>query len=199
MPGGGLMPATSTVQDIRVPPSDADLRTALRRARRGDEDGFRLMYRAVQPGLLRFLRVLVGEDAEDVASETWLQVARDIDSFSGDVTDFRRWVVTIARNRATDLVRRQQRRPVVTEQLDTVQDLPSGDDTEIAVVASVSTEAALALIARLPRDQAQAVLLRVVLGFDANTAALVLGKRAGAVRTAAYRGLNKLNEMLRPT
>ena len=193
------MPATSTVQDIRVPPSDADLRTALRRARRGDEDGFRLMYRAVQPGLLRFLRVLVGEDAEDVASETWLQVARDIDSFSGDVTDFRRWVVTIARNRATDLVRRQQRRPVVTEQLDTVQDLPSGDDTEIAVVASVSTEAALALIARLPRDQAQAVLLRVVLGFDANTAALVLGKRAGAVRTAAYRGLNKLNEMLRPT
>lgn len=193
------MPATSTVQDIRVPPSDADLRTALRRARRGDEDGFRLMYRAVQPGLLRFLRVLVGEDAEDVASETWLQVARDIDSFSGDVTDFRRWVVTIARNRATDLVRRQQRRPVVTEQLDTVQDLPSGDDTEIAVVASVSTEAALALIARLPRDQAQAVLLRVVLGFDANTAAQVLGKRAGAVRTASYRGLNKLNEMLRPS
>ena len=193
------MPATSTVQDIRVPPPDADLRTALRHARRGDEDGFRLLYRAVQPGLLRFLRVLVGEDAEDVASETWLQVARDLDSFSGDVTDFRRWVVTIARNRATDLARRQQRRPVVTEQLDTVQDLPSGDDTEIAVVASVSTEAALALIATLPRDQAQAVLLRVLLGFDANTAALVLGKRAGAVRTAAYRGLNKLNEMLRPT
>ena len=193
------MPATSTVQDIRVPPSDPDLRTALRRARRGDEDGFRLMYRAVQPGLLRFLRVLVGEDAEDVASETWLQVARDLDSFSGDATDFRRWVVTIARNRATDLARRQQRRPVVTEQLDSVQDLPSADDTEVAVVASVSTEAALALIARLPRDQAQAVLLRVVLGFDANTAAQVLGKRAGAVRTASYRGLNKLNEMLRPS
>jgi RNA polymerase sigma-70 factor, ECF subfamily len=193
------MPATSTVQDIRVPPSDADLRTALRRARRGDEDGFRLMYRAVQPGLLRFLRVLVGDDAEDVASETWLQVARDIDSFSGDVTDFRRWVVTIARNRATDLARRQQRRPIATEQLDSVQDLPSGDDTEVAVVAAVSTEAALALIARLPRDQAQAVLLRVVLGFDANTAAEVLGKRAGAVRTVAYRGLNKLNEMLRAT
>lgn len=157
------------------------------------------MYRAVQPGLLRFLWVLAGEDAEDVASETWLQVARDLESFDGDVTDFRRWVVTIARHRATDLARRQQRRPMVTEQLDTVQDLPSGDDTEVAVVSSVSTEAALALIARLPRDQAQAVLLRVVLGFDANTAAQVLGKRAGAVRTASYRGLNKLNEMLRPT
>jgi RNA polymerase sigma-70 factor (ECF subfamily) len=51
-------------------------------------------------------------------------------------------------------------------------------------------------MARLPRDQAQAVL-RVVLGFDANTAAQVLGKRAGAARTAAYRGLNKLNDILR--
>src|SRR5690242_4950748 len=33
----------------------------------GDEDAFRIIYRAVQPGLLRYLTVLVGsEDAEDV-------------------------------------------------------------------------------------------------------------------------------------
>ena len=41
-----------------------------------DEDAFRVLYRTVQPGLLRYLRVLVGDDAEDVASEAWLQIAR---------------------------------------------------------------------------------------------------------------------------
>jgi RNA polymerase sigma-70 factor, ECF subfamily len=63
-------------------------------------------------------------------------------------------------------------------------------------VDAVATDAALALIARLPRDQAEAVLLRVVVGLDAKAAARVLGKRPGAVRTAAYRGLRKLAEYL---
>jgi len=44
-------------------------------------------------------RDLHGADAEDVASETWLQVARDISSFSGDWDKFRGWAVTIARHR----------------------------------------------------------------------------------------------------
>jgi RNA polymerase sigma-70 factor (ECF subfamily) len=40
------------------------------------------------------------------------------------------------------------------------------------------------------------VLLRVIMGLDATTAALVLGKRAGAVRTASYRGLRRLAALL---
>jgi len=40
------------------------------------------------------------------------------------------------------------------------------------------------------------VLLRVVVGLDAASAAEVLGKRSGAVRTAAYRGLKRLAERL---
>ena len=51
-------------------------------------------------------------------------------------------------------------------------------------------------IARLPQDQAEAVVLRVVMGLDAKTAADTLGKRPGAVRTAAHRGLKKLAELL---
>src|SRR5437763_5649674 len=76
------------------------LDTALRRACAGDEDAFRSLYRDIQPRLLRYLRALVGADAEDVASETWLQVARDLHTFSGDWDGFRGWVTTIARHRA---------------------------------------------------------------------------------------------------
>jgi RNA polymerase sigma-70 factor (ECF subfamily) len=50
---------------------------------------------------------------------------------------------------------------------------------------------------RLPIDQAEAVMLRAVLGLDVAAAAKVLSKRPGAVRMAAHRGLRRLAERLR--
>lgn len=64
------------------------------------------------------------------------------------------------------------------------------------MLESISTQWAIAQIARLPPDQAEAVLLRVVVALDGPAAARVLGKRPGAVRTAAYRGLRRLAEQL---
>ncbi|NBH07734.1 hypothetical protein GTY80_31435 [Amycolatopsis sp. SID8362] len=69
-------------------------------------------------------------------------------------------------------------------------------DTAGAAVDAIGTDAALALIAKLPRDQAEAIMLRAVTGLDAPAAAKVLSKRPGAVRTAACRGLRTLAEQL---
>ncbi len=171
----------------------ADLTAAIAAAANGSEEAFRLLYRDIQPRVLRYLRTLVGDDAEDVASETWLNVARDLKSFQGDLDSFRGWVATIARNRATDHLRRVSRRPkpasVTAEELIY---FAASDDTAGQALDAVSTDVALRLIAGLPRDQAEAVLLRVVMGLDAKSAGQVLGKRPGAVRTASYRGLRKL-------
>lgn len=172
--------------------ADSPLNGALAAARKGDEDAFRVLYRELQPALLRYLGVLVGGDAEDVASDAWLQIARDLGKFRGDVDGFRGWATTIARNRAMDHLRARQRRPVVHGTVDDAAEPAGPDDTAQAAVDSVATDAALALIATLPRDQAEAVLLRVVVGLDAKAAAQVLGKRPGAVRTAAHRGLRAL-------
>jgi RNA polymerase sigma-70 factor, ECF subfamily len=170
-----------------------DLTAELRRALDGDQEAFRLLYRDVQPRLLRYLGALVGDDAEDVASETWLQVARDLDRFSGDYDGFRGWVATIGRNRAADHLRRARRRPsqapVTAEHMEL---WAASDDTAVSALESVSTDEAMRLIASLPQDQAEAVLLRVVLGLDAGAAGKVLGKRPGAVRTASYRGLRRI-------
>jgi RNA polymerase sigma-70 factor (ECF subfamily) len=172
---------------------DLDLAGAVGRAQDGDPEAFRALYRDTQPRLLRYLHTLVGDDAEDIASETWLQVTRDLAGFSGDYDGFRGWVATIARHRALDHLRYHARRPpaqpVPAEDLAT---RPAADDTAESALEALSTGAALALIATLPADQAEAVLLRAVLGLDAQTAATVLGKRPGAVRTAAYRGLRTL-------
>jgi len=174
------------------------LAAALAGALAGDEEAFRILYRGVHPGLLRYLRVLVGSDADDVASETWLQVCRDLASFSGDIAGFRAWCATVGRHRALDHIRRARRRPETVPDEGQLAALPDIADTETLAGDAIATERALALIATLPPDQAEAVLLRVVVGLDAGSAAQVLGKRPGAVRTAAYRGLRRLAGTMEP-
>lgn len=180
----------------RAEPNDQDLEQALRTAQGGDGEAFRLLYRDLQPRLLRYLRALVGTEAEDVAADAWLQIARDLGSFSGDYDRFRGWASTIARHRALDHLRRVGRRPDTSVRIEDLAEPVGGDDTERDALDRLSTDAAVALIAGLPRDQAEAVLLRVVVGLDAKEAGRVLGKRSGAIRTASYRGLRRLAERL---
>ncbi|MEV6421402.1 RNA polymerase sigma factor [Streptomyces sp. NPDC051662] len=176
---------------------DEELGAAVARAQAGDEAAFASAYRVVQPGLLGYLRGLVGDDAEDVASDAWLEIARDLGRFKGDGAGFRGWTATIARHRALDHLRRRRVRPqpAILEQ-DVLVELPDPHTTHDQALESLSTAQALALISSLPRDQAEAVLLRVVVGLDGPAAARVLGKRPGAVRTAAYRGLRRLARQL---
>lgn len=191
------MPGTGGEQRRREA-YDAQLGDAVERAQQGDEDAFAVAYRMVQPGLLGYVRGLVGDDAEDVASDAWLEIARDLGRFRGDGAGFRGWTAMIARHRALDHVRKLKRRPrpALIEQ-DMLQ-LPGGHDTAAAALETLSTRAALEIIGTLPREQAEAVLLRVVIGLDGPATARVLGKRAGAVRTSAYRGLRRLAGQLSP-
>lgn len=163
----------------------------------GDETAMRAVYRDIQPRLLRYLTVLVGpQDAEDVASETWAQGFRDLGRFSGDADGFRGWLTTIGRHRALDHLRRRQRQPYGDSDLLDDLDRPGGVDVEQRVMEVLGTEAAVALVSSLPPDQAEAIMLHTVLGFDAPTAARILGKRPGAVRSATHRGLRSLARRL---
>jgi RNA polymerase sigma-70 factor (ECF subfamily) len=170
---------------------------AVRAALRGDPDAFRVLYRDMQLRLLRYLRALTGDEAEDVASETWLQVSRDLASFTGGHDAFRGWVTTIARHRALDHLRSRGRRPPsVPVPSEDLADRSADDDSAASAIEAVGTDAAIRLIAALPPDQAEAVLLRAVIGLDAKAAGKVVGKRAGAIRSAAHRGLRTLAQQL---
>ena len=172
------------------------LDAAVQRMLAGDEDGMREVYRSVQPPLLRYLTVLVGPDhAEDVASEAWAEAFGRLDRFEGAGDGFRGWLTTIARHRAIDLLRRQRRQPV-SQVIEEALDIPAPTDVEAAVLGAIGSQDAMALIASLPPDQAEAIMLRTVLGFDAPAAARILGKRPGAVRGASHRGLKALAKRL---
>jgi RNA polymerase sigma-70 factor (ECF subfamily) len=177
--------------------AEVDLAYAVGRAQQGDGEAFRLLYRDIQPRLLRYLHAIAGQDAEDIASETWLQVTRDLPGFSGTYDGFRGWVATIARHRALDHLRKNARKPpALAIPAEDLAAWPAAADTAQTAIDTVATRNAVALIATLPPDQAEAVLLRAVLGLDAITAGQVLGKRPGAIRTAAHRGLKTLHKKL---
>jgi RNA polymerase sigma-70 factor, ECF subfamily len=196
--GGASAPANGTEPiEVANPAAAEGFNGVVARMLIGDADAFRLVYRTVQPNLLRYVTALVGAcEAEDVTSETWTQAVRDLGRFRGGDDQFRAWITTIGRHRALDHLRANGRRPVVETAGDGLPDWAAGDDVEQSVLESMSTAGALALIRSLPTEQAEAVLLRSVIGLDAKTAGKVLGKRAGAVRTAAYRGLRTLANRL---
>lgn len=168
----------------------------LEAARHGDEDAFRSLFRSVQPGLLRYLGVVAGPLAEDVAADTWVGVVRNLGRFTGDESGFAAWVFTIARARFRDEQRRAYRRPTPVGIDELLVECADGPDPADQAEEAAGTAAALALIAALPAEQAEVVLLRHVVGFDVAQTARILGKRPGAVRTASHRGLTRLRTAL---
>jgi RNA polymerase sigma-70 factor (ECF subfamily) len=176
-------------------PNDSIGDDVLNAAVAGDQRAFAVLYRDIQPRLRRYAWSLVGQDADDVTAEAWLQIARDIRNFSGDIDGFRGWSARIVRNRAFDHLRSAARRPTHLTDVQALLDAATDDSATLAL-DSISTAEAVALIATLPRDQAEAVILRAVVGLDAARCGEVLDKSPTAVRVAAHRGLKTLAKRL---
>jgi RNA polymerase sigma-70 factor (ECF subfamily) len=167
-------------------------------ARAGDEASFAELWRMFNPVLVRFLTALAGtEDAGEVASAVWLEVVRSLDRFSGDEQGFRAWIFTIARHRLFDLRRAHRRRPPRAHDHDESDRRrgPAPDPASV-VEARWSTGQAVELIGRLPPDQAEVLMLRVIADLDVATVAGMIGKRPGTVRVLAHRGLRRLAALL---
>lgn len=177
---------------------DHDFERQLAAAKQGDEGAFVVLFRSVQPLLLRYLRTVGGPLADDVAADTWVSIVRGLDRFSGDESGWRAWVFTIARARLRDAQRKASRTPVPVDVTSVYAGVPDTADVAATVEEIFSTEAALGVIAQLPPDQAEVVLLRHVAGLDVALTAQVLGKRPGAVRVSAHRGLKRLAGLMTP-
>ncbi|MDQ1567398.1 MAG: polymerase sigma-70 factor, subfamily [Actinomycetota bacterium] len=173
-------------------------------AQDGGEWAVATLYRSLQPAVVGYLRGRVGADAEDLASETWLAVARALPAFSGDETAFRSWVFTIAHRRLVDhhraVARRPRTRSLTAAEGETTgagDALPSRDDPAAEVVAAVAgDEAVRRIVALLPGDQADVVLLRVVAGLPVDEVARITGHRPGTVRVLQHRALRRLADRL---
>ncbi len=172
-----------------------DFRGTLQAAQRGDQEAFARLWREFQPGLLRYLRIKASPVAEDLAADIWLRVLRSLPTFEGDESGFRGWLYTTARNRLTDWYRSGERRPDLIEYSSLVV-MPGVNNVEEEAAEHSATDRAVALIGELPPDQAEAVMLRIVVGMDVARVAHILGRTPGSVRVLCHRGLKRLEMRL---
>ena len=165
-------------------------------AQGGSEEAFSQLWRDGNPPLLRYLRVIAADVAEDVAADTWVHVVRGLATFRGDEQAWRAWLFTTARRRSIDEGRRRSRRPVAPLEEVAAGQLPTAPDAAETALERLGTRTAMAWLAELPAIQAEVILLRVVAGLDTEQVAQLTGRSPGAVRVAAHRGLRRLAELL---
>lgn len=176
-----------------------DFPALLAAARDGDEGAFSRLWLDCNPALLRYLRVIAPEAAEDVAADTWMTVVRALARFQGDEAAWRAWLFTTARRRVVDDGRRRSRRPESPMEEVRPGETPLAPDAADLALENMATSAAIAVIASLPPLQAEVIMLRVVAGLGTEAVADLVGRSPGAVRVAAHRGLRRLAQVLAET
>ena len=142
----------------------------------------------------RFARALTGSaaDADDLVQEACLRAFRGFDGLRGG--DVKAWLLTIVRNCQASEFRRQQRRATVPlpeegEELelvaaDTVATLPEPERATLAADAQRTLER---LLAALPLEQREVLLLREMEDMSYREIAVVTGVAIGTVMSRLAR------------
>jgi RNA polymerase sigma factor (sigma-70 family) len=159
----------------------------LEAARRDERWALEKIFRALGPVVTGYLRVQGGVEPEDLTSEVFVGVLRNLSTFEGDEAAFRSWVFTIAHRRLLDERRRLRRRPPPAP-LAEVPESAAPDDVEDTVARSLNGDRVRALCDQLVPDQRDVLLLRLLGHLTVDEVAATLGKTPGAVKALQRRG-----------
>lgn len=165
-------------------------------ARAGEPSAWRELYRDLAPSVDRYLRARGVPDAEDVLGDTMVSVVRGLPTFEGGESAFRGWTFAIARNHATDGVRRRLRRPGEPADADALALVGPVGNTEEEAMRSLATARVRELLESLTDDQREVLLLRLVAGLTIEEIALSLGRRPGAVKMLQARGISAIRRKI---
>ena len=180
----------------------------IRRILAGEKHLFHELIRPCERGVyLMLLGLLRNEaEAEDAAQDTAIKVFQNLHNFRGD-SQFRTWVLSIARNEGLGRLRKQATRREDSLEADT--DEQTGDYTpaihtswrEIPSEALQLKELGAMLrtaIDELPPIYRNVVLLRDIEEMDVRETAAVLGIADGAVKVRLHRARALLQKHLAP-
>lgn len=174
-----------------------DFPAVLEAARRGEADALEAVYRDLAPAVTGYLRGHGTSEPDDLVSEVFVAVVRNLGRFEGDEAAFRSWVFTIAHRRLIDEHRRRARRPedaTDPAELHAAGVVAPGADQD--ALARLDGAHLLGLLDRLTSEQRSVLLLRVVADLPVDEVARVMGKRPGAVKTLQRRALARLRALL---
>lgn len=156
-------------------------------ARRGDRGAFERLYErycGMVHGIL--LARVPRMDVEDLLQDVFLTVYRRLSTLR-EPAAFAGWLAMIARNRATDHIRRVPK----TEELP--EDLAADNPSEHEAMEG---NAILGIIRSLPEAYRETLVLRLVEGMTGPEIAARTGLTPGSVRVNLHRGMTQLKEKL---
>lgn len=176
-----------------------ELRREAKRAARGDRDAAAILFDEYHPRVFRYALSKLGNaaEAEDVASETFARVLRDLDRFRWKGSGFEAWLFRIAANLVVDMFRTTGReRP--EHEVESLMETTTGNEPETLVLRAETSRDLRTLLEDLPEDQREVLLLRFAAGLDTEGAGRVLKRRPNAVRQLQFRALENLRARLAP-
>jgi RNA polymerase sigma-70 factor (ECF subfamily) len=167
-------------------------------ARGGDAEAFGMLFDHYHGSVYRFLfhRTRSQVLAEDLTSETFFRALRSMGSFRWQGKDFGAWLMTIARNLATDHFKAGRTRLELTTEDMGLHDDRTTEGPEDAVLASITNEALLGALTELPPEQRDCLVMRFLQGMSIAETAEVLGRTEGAVKQLQLRGVRNLAKLL---
>jgi RNA polymerase sigma-70 factor (ECF subfamily) len=166
-------------------------------ARQGDTEAFGLLYDHYNGAIYRFLyyRTRSQTLAEDLTSETFFRALRSMTGFRWQGKDFGAWLMTIARNLATDHFKAGRTRlELTTEDMGLHDDTAEGPERE--VLAGLTNELLMKALAELPTEQRDCVVMRFLQGMSIAETAAVLGRSDGAIKQLQLRGVRNLAKLM---
>jgi len=140
-------------------------------------------------------------EADDVLQEIFLQIWKEANNYSPKAGKPLGWVVTIARRRAIDRLRRRQAycraRDRYSEQLDRQPQRPRRDSEDPFVMADLRRFLRMRM-RTLPDYQREAIELAFFNGLSHREIAAMTDTPLGTVKTRLELGLQKLTQSIRP-
>lgn len=164
-------------------------------AKQGAEWAWKEIYEELAGPVTGYLRSRGAPEPEDLSSEVFFHVARDIHSFQGDESKFRSWVFVIAHRRLIDARRANSRQPATVYEEPGEVDL-AGGDVEEEVMSQLSEVRTQEILNMLTDDQRHVLALRIIGDLSLEETASIMGKRVGAVKALQHRALLAIKSRL---
>jgi len=174
---------------------DGEFDAVLTAARAGAAWALERIYQALSPAVAGLFRAQGVDEPDDLTSDVFVGVLRNLAWFDGDAKGFRSWVFTIAYRRLADERRRGARRPA-TLPLAARPEPVAHDDVDAEVERALATERVRALCDRLAPAQRDVLLLRVFGDLTVDQVARVIGRSRGAVKALQRRGYTAIALLL---
>lgn len=202
-PGGRPGPEQPDDQDLATSSegTEADrtrLIALVELARKGDTDAFGMLFDHYHGAVYRFLfyRTRSVALAEDLTSETFFRALRSMKGFRWQGKDFGAWLMTIARNLATDHFKAGRTRLELTTEDMGQHDDADDDGPESIVLAELTNEILLESLGKIPGEQRDCVIMRFLQGLSIAETAQILGRSEGAVKQLQLRGIRNLAKLM---